>query len=82
MIQIREPISVAVSSSFRGRATAQQVRQPCPPYANCSYGMKVWLSAGSVQVAENPGTFFRELRLYSSCKGLLAKVEVVAQGNQ
>jgi hypothetical protein len=44
--------------------------------------MKVWLSAGSVQVAENPGTFFRELRLYSSCKGLLAKVEVVAKGNQ
>jgi hypothetical protein len=25
---------------------------------------------------------FRELRLYSSCKGLSAKVEVVAQGNQ
>jgi len=25
---------------------------------------------------------FRELRLYSSCKGLLAKVEVVAKGNQ
>jgi hypothetical protein len=25
---------------------------------------------------------FRELRLYSSCKGLFAKVEVVAKGNQ
>jgi hypothetical protein len=53
MIQIREPISVAVSSSFRGRATAQQVRRrPCPPYANCSYGLKVTLelsrSAGKV----------------------------------
>jgi hypothetical protein len=35
-----------------------------------------------VVVAENPGTAFRELRLYSSCKGLSAKVEVVAQGNQ
>jgi hypothetical protein len=33
-------------------------------------------------VAEIPGTVLRELRLYSSYKGLSAKVEFVAQGNQ